>query len=107
MFGRVGWGQWQEEWLVLRPVVPAFPHVTPPPPPVLFELRTVSSLQTALGPASPRTPRGLVILFLPDSLAPATKPSPATSVKAVGPWVSEPWFPFLPQATQAETITQE
>ena len=68
---------------------------------------TVASLQTAQGLGSPCTLRRLAILFLPDSTSPATKPSLASSIKAVGPWVSQPWFPFLSWATQAETLTRE
>lgn len=48
--GRVGWGQWQEEWLVLRPVVPVF---SPMSSLILFELQLL--------PPS-RQPRGLVPL---------------------------------------------
>lgn len=89
--------------MILEPVVPLFLML----PPILLELGTVSSPHTAQGPASPRTLRGLVILFLPDSTSPATKASPATSIKDVGPWVSQPWFPSLPWVTHAETLTQE
>lgn len=32
---------------------------------------------------------------------------PAPSIKAVGPWVSQPWFPSLPWGTRAETLTRK